>query len=98
MRRSRHADGGDRGAMTADARAQETGSRSDDRFGELLHQLASGERSALREIVPLVYTALRQIARRHLARERPGHTLDSIALVNEAFLNFAAQDKLVLEN
>jgi RNA polymerase sigma factor (TIGR02999 family) len=54
--------------------------------------------SALREIVPLVYGTLRRIARCQLARERPGHTLDSIALVNEAFLKFVAQDELVLEN
>lgn len=71
---------------------------SEERFGELLRQLANGEQAALREIVPLVYTALRRIARRQLARERPGHTLDSIALVNEAFLHFVGQDKLVLNN
>lgn len=71
---------------------------SDEEFGALLRQLANGERAALQQIVPLVYAKLRRIARRQLARERPGHTLDSIALVNEAFLVFGGQDKLVLAN
>jgi RNA polymerase sigma factor (TIGR02999 family) len=71
---------------------------SHDRCGELLRELAAGNQSALRQLVPLVYAELRRIARRQLARERPEHTLDSIALVHEAFLNFVAQDELVLQN
>lgn len=77
---------------------QPTESNSDERFGELLRNLANGDQGALRELVPLVYTTLRRIARHQLARERPGHTLDSIALVNEAFLHFVGQDRLVLNN
>lgn len=71
---------------------------SEQRFDELLRRLARGERSTLHQLVPLVYTTLRRIARRQLARERSGHTLDSIALVNEAFLYFVGQDPLVLDN
>ena len=77
---------------------QRTKHTNEEQFGELLRQLASGDRSALQHIVPLVYGPLRRIARRQLARERHGHTLDSIALVNEVFLNFVAQDRLVLNN
>ncbi|HEY0988801.1 MAG TPA: ECF-type sigma factor [Kofleriaceae bacterium] len=69
-----------------------------DRFSELLQALANGDRDALRLIVPLVYTKLRRIARYQLARERQGHTLDSVALVNEVFLTLVAQDELVLNN
>jgi len=71
---------------------------SGDLFSELLRELAGGNPSALRNLVPLVYAKLRRIARRQLARERAGHTLDSVALVNELFLNLVAQDELVLQN
>lgn len=70
---------------------------SSTRIGELIRQLARGERFALNELVPLVYSDLRRMARAQLARERPGHTLDSVALVNEAFLALAQGDDLVLE-
>jgi RNA polymerase sigma factor (TIGR02999 family) len=65
---------------------------------QLLQQLGTGKRSALNELVPLVYAELRRIARRQLARERAGHTLDSVALVNEAFVNLVNQDELALQN
>ena len=38
------------------------------------------------------------LARRQLARERPGHTLDSVALVNEAYIKLAGQGDVALEN
>jgi RNA polymerase sigma factor (TIGR02999 family) len=64
----------------------------------LLRDLGAGKRSAMNELVPLVYAELRRMAGRQLARERVGHTFDSVALVNEAFLNLAGQDRLALEN
>jgi RNA polymerase sigma factor (TIGR02999 family) len=65
---------------------------------QLLQELGSGRRAALDELVPLVYQELRRMARRQLARERAGHTLDSVALVNEAFLNLVNQNGIALEN
>jgi RNA polymerase sigma factor (TIGR02999 family) len=65
---------------------------------QLLHDLGAGKRSALNELVPLVYAELRRMASRQLSRERAGHTLDSVALVNEAFLNLVGQDQLALQN
>jgi RNA polymerase sigma factor (TIGR02999 family) len=62
----------------------------------LLDALSGGDRSVLDVLYPLVYDELRRLARRHLARERPGHTLDSVALVNEAYLKLAAQDGVPL--
>jgi RNA polymerase sigma factor (TIGR02999 family) len=59
---------------------------------QLLARWRSGDREALDELVPLVYAELRQIARRHLQRERPGHTLQSAALVNEAYLRMSDQE------
>jgi hypothetical protein len=51
---------------------------------ELLVRWKAGDQGALEELVPLVYKQLRDIARHHLQRERPGHTLQSAALVHEA--------------
>ena len=45
-----------------------------------------GNDSALDQLVPLVEAELRQLARRYLRRERPGHVLQTNALVNEAFI------------
>lgn len=84
--------------MGHDASRQSKDQASHDRFGQLLQQLAGGDPAALHQLVPLVYAELRRIARRQLARERAGHSLDSTALVNELFLTFAAQDELVLKN
>jgi len=57
----------------------------------LLVRWQSGDREALEALVPLVYKELRDIARYHLQRERPGHTLQSAALVNEAYLRLVDQ-------
>ena len=51
----------------------------------------SGDPQALEKLVPLIYRELREIARYHLQRERPGHTLQSAALVHEAYLRLADQ-------
>lgn len=61
---------------------------------ELLLALSNGNREALDELVPLVYDELRQIARRRLRHERPGHTLDSVGLVNEAYLKLFQLDRI----
>ena len=53
---------------------------------ELLLGWRAGDEQALDGLVPLVYEELRRIARRHLRREQPGHTLAPTALVNEAYL------------
>jgi RNA polymerase sigma factor (TIGR02999 family) len=60
-------------------------------ISELLIRWQSGDREALEALVPLVYKELREIARYHLRRERPGHTLQSAALVNEAYLRLVEQ-------
>ena len=56
------------------------------RIIELLHAWSAGDQSAVWEIVELAYPELYQIARRHLYHERPGHTIQATALVNEAYL------------
>ncbi len=58
---------------------------------ELLVRWRAGDEEALAKLVPLVYDELRLIARRQLRRERPGHTLQSAALVHEAYLRLTDQ-------
>lgn len=59
---------------------------------QLLVRWRSGDREALDSLLPLVYDELRLIARHYLQRERAGHTLQSTALVNEAYVRLVAQD------
>jgi hypothetical protein len=56
---------------------------------ELLVRWKTGDQEALAALVPLVDPELRNIAHHHLQRERPGHTLQSAALVHEAYLRLA---------
>jgi RNA polymerase sigma-70 factor (ECF subfamily) len=65
---------------------------------ELLVRWKAGDPEALEALVPLVYKDLRGIARRHLRRERPGHTLQSAALVHEAYLRLLDQRPFDTEN
>jgi len=58
----------------------------------LLQNWRSGDESALDQLTPLVYDDLRAIAARHLRSERPGHTLQATALVNEAYARLADGD------
>lgn len=57
----------------------------------LLHRLAGGDASAAEEVVPLIYRELRQLAAHYMARERRDHTLQTTALVHEAYLRLVDQ-------
>jgi RNA polymerase sigma-70 factor (ECF subfamily) len=57
-----------------------------DQITRLLQRVREGERGALDELMPLVYAELRRIASAFMKRQRPGHTLQPTALVNEAFI------------
>jgi len=52
----------------------------------LLVDWRGGDQAALEQLMPLVHDELRRLARRHMAHERVGHTLQATALVNEAFV------------
>ena len=58
---------------------------------QLLLAWSDGDRRALEELMPLVYDELRRLARRYMGRERRGHTLQTSALVNEAYLRLVDQ-------
>ena len=53
---------------------------------KLLRAWSGGDRGALDQLTPIVYEELRRLARRYMRRERPGHSLQTTALVNEAYL------------
>jgi RNA polymerase sigma factor (TIGR02999 family) len=58
---------------------------------QLLIDWTNGSEAARDELMPLVYEELRRLAHRHMGRERPGHTLQTSALVNEAYLRLIDQ-------
>ena len=65
---------------------------------ELLTNWSRGEKAALERLVPLVYPELRRIAKRQMARENPDHTLQTSALINEAYLKLVDREKVDWQN
>jgi len=65
---------------------------------QLLHAWAGGDLQARDELAPLVYQELRRRASGYLRHERPDHTLQPTALVHEAFLRLAGQDRVAWQN
>lgn len=65
-----------------------------DQVTRLLEEFAAGRRQALDEVIPLVYDELRRIAHAHLARERSGHTLNTTALMHEAYIRLVRLDRI----
>ena len=65
---------------------------------QLLRAWANGDLQARDELVPLVYHELRKRASGYLRHERPDHTLQATALVHEAFLRLAGQNRVAWQN
>jgi len=59
----------------------------------LLLQWKGGDRNALNELMPMVEAELRRLAANYMRQERPGHTLQPTALVNEAWLRISQQNQ-----
>ena len=68
-----------------------TNAASPEEVTDLLAAWSRGDRSALERLVPLVERELQLLAHRYLRRERTGHTLQTTALVNEAYLRLVDQ-------
>lgn len=66
-------------------------SRSASELTQLLDEWSDGDPEALDHLMPLVVDELRQIARRYMVSEDPGHTLQPTALVNEVYLHLAGR-------
>jgi RNA polymerase sigma factor (TIGR02999 family) len=67
-------------------------------LNELLAAPPAGDAPCLERLLPQAYDELRQLAHRYLRQQAPGHTLQSTALVHEAYLRLANQENLKFEN
>jgi RNA polymerase sigma-70 factor (ECF subfamily) len=61
---------------------------------QLLKEWSNGDEAALDKVMPVVYQELRRLAHHYMRRERPGHTLQTTALVNEAYMRLADYKKM----
>jgi len=59
---------------------------------QLLKAMANGDEKAAESLLPLVYAELHRLAKSYMRRERPDHTLQATALINEAYLRLARED------
>jgi len=82
-------------ALGEDVRVPEPPSQP---ISALLTQWRAGDKEALQALIPLVYQELRFIAQHHLRQERQDHTLQSTALVHEAYLRLMKQRPADIEN
>jgi len=76
----------------------DTSSVSQQRVTELLADWSHGDNGALAELTPLVYEELRRLAHHFMEGQRPDHTLQTTALVNEAYMRLADQTKPSWQN
>lgn len=65
---------------------------------QLLLAWGNGDKEALNKLLPLVHEELRRLASRQMRRERPGHTLQTTALVNEAYCKLVNQKNVRWQN
>src|SRR5687767_15812193 len=65
--------------------------RQEHEITQLLAEWREGNQEALDELYPLVYDELHRLARRYMSRERKGHTLQTTALINEAYVRLVDQ-------
>ena len=64
----------------------------------LLRAWSDGDRAALDRLTPIVYDELRRLARRYMRGERPGHSLQTTALVNEAYMRLVDYKRMQWQN
>jgi RNA polymerase sigma factor (TIGR02999 family) len=65
---------------------------------QLLLAWGNGDQKALDELMPLVYSELRKLAKNYMRGQRPGHTLQTTALVNEAYLRLIDSSRVNWQN
>ncbi len=63
-------------------------------ISRLLHAWGNGDQGALAQLTPIVYAELRRLARRYMKGERPGHSLQTTALVNEAYMRLVDYNRM----
>src|SRR6185503_6847116 len=65
---------------------------------QMLADWSRGDKAALDKLIPVIYQELRSLARHYMSHERPGHTLQTTALVNEAYLRLIGQRNVEWQN
>ena len=65
---------------------------------QMLKRWSDGDAEALEQLTPIIYSELHKIARRYMGRERAGHTLQTTALVNEAYIRLIDWKNAKFEN
>ena len=81
-----------------DARVSSTGRAGKDQVCELLRAWSDGDARALERLAPVVYDELHRLARRYMRGERPGHSLQTTALVNEAYMRLVGYERIEWQN
>src|SRR5437588_11187093 len=79
-------------------RTGELGEPAMSNLSTLLRAWSDGDKSALDRLTPIVYDELRCLARRYMRRERPGHSLQTTALVNEAYMRLVDYKRMQWQN
>ena len=74
------------------------GTRGPGELTGLLQAWGQGDEAALQKLVPLVYDQLHVAARRYMAGERPGHTLQATALIHETYLRLISVRQVKWQN
>ena len=69
-----------------------------DDVSQLLRAWSDGDQLALDELTPIVYAELHRLAHRYMRRERPGHSLQTTALVNEAYMRLVHYNRMQWQN
>jgi RNA polymerase sigma-70 factor, ECF subfamily len=67
-------------------------------ISQLLRAWSGGDQGALERLTPIVYQELHRLARIHMRRERPGHSLQTTALVNEAYMRLVDYKRMEWQN
>jgi RNA polymerase sigma-70 factor (ECF subfamily) len=81
-----------------DAQGGSSGRAANDQVGELLRAWTDGDASALERLTPIVYEELHRLARSYMRGERPGHSLQTTALVNEAYMRLVGYERMRWQN
>ncbi len=74
------------------------GSSGQEKVTQLLLQLEAGDQESFNRLLPVVYDELKRLAHSYLRSERSGHTLNTTALVHEAYIKLVGHDNLSWEN
>src|SRR5271167_225641 len=75
-------------------KAAQSGEPAGQDISTLLRAWSGGDQNALERLTPIVYDELHRLARRYMRRERPGQTLQTTALVNEAYMRLVDYSRM----